>query len=58
MRVKIKVALLGELMKEAELEIDDYKLEELSEEEKEGAIEILVRDWANRHLHLEWEAEE
>ncbi|WP_284640112.1 hypothetical protein [Paenibacillus silviterrae] len=58
MKVNIRLSVLGELLKEATIEIDDYKMEELTEEEKEGAIEILVRDWAARSLQIEWEAAE
>lgn len=58
MRIKIKLSIGEESVKEDVIEIDDYKLEELDEVEIESAIEVMVRDWANQHLTISWEAEE
>lgn len=55
MKVQIRLSVGGELVKEAFLQVEDMKVEDLSEEEKESAVEILVREWANRNLHIEWE---
>ncbi|TVY11677.1 hypothetical protein [Paenibacillus cremeus] len=55
MLLNIKISIGGELVKAASIEVDDYKLEELTEEEKESAMEIVVRNWADRNLQIEWE---
>jgi hypothetical protein len=57
MRIGIRLSVAGELVKEAFVTVDDMKFEDLTEDEKESAVEILVREWANRNLHLEWEVE-
>ncbi|CAG7648686.1 hypothetical protein ACFQI7_12260 [Paenibacillus allorhizosphaerae] len=57
MKIRIKLSVAGELVKEADVDVADMKMEELTDEEKENAVEIIVRDWANRNLHIEWEAE-
>lgn len=56
MDIKIRLSVEGEPVKEAVVQIEDYKLEELTEEERESAIEIVVRNWADRHIQIEWEA--
>jgi hypothetical protein len=56
--MKIRVNLsIKELQVEEFLEIDDRKLEELSEEEIEQTIDIVVRNWVNDAIRLEWETE-
>jgi len=57
MKIRIKLSVAGELVKEADVDVADAKMEELTDEEKEHAIEIIVRDWADKHLQVEWEAE-
>jgi len=42
-------------VKEDVLEIDDRKLEHLSSDEVEQAIEVVVRDWASSGIEAEWE---
>ncbi|PYI53907.1 hypothetical protein [Paenibacillus flagellatus] len=58
MKIKISLSVDGEQVKEDELEIDDMKLEELSEEEVEAAVEAVVRRWADRKLSIAWEVAE
>lgn len=41
-----------------EIEIDDYKMELLSDEEREAAIEINIRQWAEQNIHISWEVDE
>lgn len=55
MDIMIRLSVEGELVKEAVVQVEDYKLEELTEEERESALEIVVRNWADRHLQIEWE---
>jgi hypothetical protein len=57
-QIKVKVAVSGKPAGEATLEIEDYKLEELTEDELEGAIEVVVRTWANNHIEIAWETED
>lgn len=56
MKIRISLSVGDELVKEDEVEIEEGKLEELSEEEIEAAAEAVVRQWADRRLRIEWEA--
>jgi hypothetical protein len=58
MRIKVQLSVAGQPVKEDTLELDDGKLEELSEEEIEQAIEINVRSWADRNIAITWETDE
>lgn len=58
MKIKISLSVDGEQVKEDVVEIEDDKLEELSEEEVEAAAEAVVRQWADRKLSIAWEVEE
>ena len=40
-----------------EIEIEEHKLGEMSDEEIEGAIEVRVRSWVDKVISVEWEAE-
>lgn len=55
MKIRISLSVGDELVKEDEVEIEDGKLEELSEEEIEAAAEAVVRQWADRRLRIDWE---
>lgn len=57
MKVKISLSVDGQQVKDDEVEIDDNKLAELSEEEVEAAIEMVVRRWVDQKLSIVWEAE-
>ncbi|TMV44917.1 hypothetical protein FE783_30810 [Paenibacillus mesophilus] len=58
MKIKISLSVDGQQVKEDVVEIEDNKLEELSEEEVEAAAEAVVRLWADRKLSIAWEVEE
>jgi hypothetical protein len=58
MKIKISLSVGGEQVKEDVVEIEDDKLEELSEEEVEAAAEAVVRQWADRKLSIAWEVAE
>lgn len=55
MKIKINLSVDGERVKEDEVEIEDIKLEELTQEEVEAAAEAVVRSWADRKLSIVWE---
>ncbi|WP_424991795.1 DUF7167 family protein [Paenibacillus turpanensis] len=55
MKVKLQLLVDENVSKEHVLEIPDHKLEELTEEETEAAIQILVRDWVNETVGVAWE---
>jgi hypothetical protein len=57
-KIKISLSVDGEVVKEDVTEIDDRKLEELSREEVEAAVEAVVRRWADRKLSIVWETDE
>lgn len=58
----MKINITMKVGQEAEIsgviEIDEYRLEGLSEEEIEAAIEINVSSWANSQIQIEWETVE
>ncbi|TNJ61549.1 hypothetical protein FE784_34305 [Paenibacillus hemerocallicola] len=58
MKIIISLSVGGEQVKEDVVEIEDDKLEELSEEEVEAAAEAVVRQWADRKLSIAWEVAE
>ncbi len=58
MRVRIRLIVAERPVCEDQLEIDDAKTQHLSEEELESAVDVLVRDWADRTIRIEWETEE
>lgn len=58
MKIKISLSVDGQEVKQDEVEIEDDKLEELSEEEVEAAAEAVVRRWADRKLSIAWEVVE
>jgi hypothetical protein len=55
----LKVNVMLKVGQEAQingvLEIDEYKLEGLTEEEIEAAIQVNVSSWANSQIRIEWE---
>jgi len=58
MKIKVKLFIGEERCKEAVIEISDSKMEPLSAQEIEDAIEMNVREWANQLISIEWETEE
>jgi hypothetical protein len=57
-KVKLKLSVDNEKVLDDVLNIDDSKLELLSEEEIEQAIEIHIAEWSNRHVQIHWEVED
>lgn len=55
MKIKVNLSVSNELVKKDIIEIEDWKLEELTKEEIEGAIEIQIRNWADRMIQIAWE---
>jgi len=55
MRIKVQLSVGGQAVKEDVLVVDDSKLEELTEEEIEHAIDINVRNWADKNISIAWE---
>jgi len=55
MKLQLQVFWEEDEVKVAELEISKDKFEPLSEEEKEAAIETIIRDYMNQHLAIKWE---
>ena len=58
MKINVSLKIGPEAQLDGVIEIDDYRLEELSEEEIEAAIEMNVRNWANAKIQIEWEVAE
>lgn len=58
MKIKVSLSVGNEYVKEDWIELEDGKLEELSDEEREAAVEVVVRRWADRLLSVAWETEE
>ena len=40
------------------IEIEEHKLGELSDDDIEAAIEMMVRRWVDKTIEVEWETEE
>lgn len=58
MKIRVTLKVGDEQVKQDVLEIAEHKLGELSEEEIQGAVEIRVRDWADRLISVEWETDD
>ncbi|MCC2683228.1 MAG: hypothetical protein K0R75_127 [Paenibacillaceae bacterium] len=58
MKVKLKLSVDQKQVLDDVLDIDDTKLELLSEEEIEQAIEVYIAEWSNEHVQIHWEVEE
>lgn len=57
MKIRVRMKIDGQAVKEGELTIEDQKLEELSEDDIERSVEIVVQKWASSQIIVEWEAE-
>ncbi|MFS0837805.1 hypothetical protein [Paenibacillus sp. 1P03SA] len=55
MKIRIDLSVGGENVKEAFLEIEDRKVDHLTEEELFQAVEINIRSWADREVGISWE---
>lgn len=58
MKIQVQVLIGGVPVKEDVVEIDDYKLMPLTEEERESSVEIVVRNWIDRQIEVAWEVVE
>jgi hypothetical protein len=58
MKIKISLSVKGKELAEEVIEIDDAKLEELTEEEIRAAVEVNIRNWADRSIQIAWETVE
>ncbi|WP_010271188.1 DUF7167 family protein [Paenibacillus senegalensis] len=54
--MKIKIVMdVQNYQIEDVLELDDDKLEPLTEDELRAAVEINIREWANNQIQIAWE---
>ena len=58
MKIEIRLRVQKNTLIEDVIDVDDIKFEELTEEEKEHALEIVVRNWADENIQIEWEVQE
>lgn len=58
MKLDIQIYWHDEELKGETIELDEEKFEPLTEEEKEAAIETIIRDHINKHLAVRWEVKE
>lgn len=58
MKLNVQVFWQDEEIRDTVIELSEDKFEPLSEEEKEAAIETIIRDFVNQHLAVRWELEE
>lgn len=58
MKVNVTLKVGQEAQINGVIEIDEYKLEGLTEEEIEAAIQVNVSSWANAQIRIEWEVSE
>jgi hypothetical protein len=58
MIIRIRLLVGGREAANDELRIDDSKLEPLTPEEREAAVEVAVRSWADREIEVAWETED
>lgn len=57
MKIQVRMKIDGQAVKEGVLTIEDQKLEELSEDEIERSVEIVVQEWASSQIIVEWETD-
>jgi transcription initiation factor IIE alpha subunit len=58
MKIHVTLRVDDKEIKRDVIEIGEHKLGELTDEEIEQAIEINIREWVNRAVSVEWEADE
>ena len=58
MKIQLNLKVKDEFVKTDTIEIDDYKLESLNEDELREAIEINIRQWFDDHVQVSWEVSE
>lgn len=57
MKIKVRLRIGGQTAAEDVIVIEDHKLDELTEEERERAVEIVVTQWANDRIEIDWETD-
>ncbi|WP_128894732.1 hypothetical protein [Longirhabdus pacifica] len=55
MEIKLNIAIGDEPAKDHFITIADEKLIDLTEDELHQAIEIVIRDWMDKHMQVMWE---
>lgn len=55
MEIKVSLSVRKDVVLNDTITIEDTKLEELTEDEVESAIEVYISEWANRNVHIAWE---
>lgn len=58
MNIRVNLRVEGKPAASGTITIDDRKLDGLTEEEVEQAVEILVTGWANERIEIDWETDE
>ncbi|HEX7057807.1 MAG TPA: hypothetical protein VF260_11535 [Bacilli bacterium] len=55
MNIHLNVSIGDEKVKEAVIHIENHKLEALSDDEIQQAVEIKIREWVNSQISIAWE---
>lgn len=55
MEIKVSLSVKNNKIVDDIIEIDETKLEELTDDEIESAIEVYISEWANRNVNIAWE---
>lgn len=55
MQIRVTLTVNGREAAADTFEMDDGKLEPLGEDEREAAVEVAVRSWADRNIAIAWE---
>ncbi len=55
MKIQVQLAIDGKSVKQNIIEIEEYRLGELTEEEIQQAIEVKIRTWVDSVMYVEWE---
>jgi hypothetical protein len=54
-KIQVQLAIDGKSVKQNIIEIEEYRLGELTEEEIQQAIEVKIRTWVDSVMYVEWE---
>lgn len=57
MKIKVSLSVGDDVVKNDVIDIHDWKLEELTQDEIEESIEIQIRSWADRQIQIAWEVD-
>jgi hypothetical protein len=58
MIIRLRLRVAGQEAATDTIRIDDAKLEQLADEEREAAVEVAIRTWTDRNLEIDWETED